>query len=600
MINKILKKAARHKCISGIIVLLLLAGGYYAYGALFSTSGETRYVLSAVQKGTLVNSISGSGQVSVSNQVDIKSKTSGDVVYVAVKDGQEIKQWGLIAQMDTADAARGVRDAETALQTAKLELEKLTAPVDALTLLQAENSLTQADESKQTAEDNLKKAYEDGFNATASAFLNLPDVMSGLNDMLFSTTLSGGGQWNIDYYMDAVKNYDVKALQYRDDAYTSYKKARVSYDKNFADYKSTSRFSDPSAVKSLINETYDSTKDIAEAVKSANNLIQFYKDKLIENNKRPATLSATHLSSLSSYTGTTNSILSSLLSIQGTIKDSEDGIVSAGRSIEEKQLSLDKIKNGPDELDIRADKIAIQQKEDALTTAKQTLADCFVRAPFDGIITKIGVEKGDQVSSGTVLATLITRQKFAEISLNEIDVAKVKVGEKATLTFDAVPDLSITGEVGEIDALGTVSQGVVTYNVKIVFDTQDDRIKSGMSVSAAVVTDVKTDVLLVPNSAVKSQGGGYYVEMLENVPASGSSNGAGIPSAVPPKRQIVEIGLSNDSTTEILSGLKEGDQIVTRTISASTATTQQGNSLFQMPGGNRNGGGTRSTGTTGR
>jgi HlyD family secretion protein len=593
MINKILKKASQHKCISGVVVLALLIGGYYAYGAFFSTSGETRYVLSAVQKGTLINSISGSGQVSVSNQVDIKPKTSGDIVYMAVKDGQEIKQWGLIAQVDTADAERGVRDAETALQTAKLELEKLIAPVDALTLLQAENSLTQANESKQNAEDNLKKAYEDGFNTTANAFLNLPDVMSGLNDMLFSTTLSGGGQWNIDFYMDAVKSYDVKALQYREDAYTSYKKARVSYDKNFADYKSTSRFSDPAAIKSLINETYDSTKDIAEAVKSANNLIQFYKDKLIENNKRPAALSATHLSSLSSYTGTTNSILSNLLSIQGTIKDSEDGIVSAARSIEEKQLSLQKIKDGPDELDIRAKNIAIQQKEDALTTAKQTLADCFVRAPFDGIITKISVERGDQVSSGTVLATLITRQKFAEISLNEIDVAKVKIDQKVTLAFDAVPDLSITGKVGEIDALGTVSQGVVTYNVKIVFDTQDNRVKSGMSVSASIVTDIKTDVLLIPNSAVKSAGGVYYVEMLENVPALGSSNSAGIPSAIPPKRQAVEIGSSNDSMTEIVNGLKEGDQIVIRTVSASATTTQQGGSLFQMPGGNRNGGGVR-------
>ena len=99
---------------------------------------------------------------------------------------------------------------------------------------------------------------------------------------------------------------------------------------------------------------------------------------------------------------------------------------------------------------------------------------------------------------------LITKQKIAEISLNEVDAAKVKVGQKVTLTFDAIDGLSITGEVSEIDALGTVSQGVVTYGVKIAFDTQDERVKSGMSVSAAIITDVKQNVLLVPNAAVKS------------------------------------------------------------------------------------------------
>ena len=94
-------------------------------------------------------------------------------------------------------------------------------------------------------------------------------------------------------------------------------------------------------------------------------------------------------------------------------------------------------------------------------------------------------------------------------------MAKVKVGQKVTLTFDAIEDLSITGEVAEIDTLGTVSQGVVNYAVKIVFDTQDERVKSGMSVSAAIITDVKQDVLLVPNAAVKSNDE-QYVEVLEN------------------------------------------------------------------------------------
>jgi len=301
----------------------------------------------------------------------------------------------------------------------------------------------------------------------------------------------------------------------------------------------------------------------------------------------PVSLSDTHLSSLSSYTNTTNSYLLSLLSSVSSISDYKDSIVSAERTIREKELSLVNTKDGPDDLDIRAKKITVQQKEDALTDAKQALADHYVRAPFDGVIAKVSVKKGDSISSGSAVATIVTKQETAEISLNEIDVAKIEVGQKATLLFDAVPDLTITGQVAEVEAVGTVSQGVVTYMVKIAFDTQDDRVKTAMSVSASIITEVKPDVILVPNSAVKTQGENKYVEVAKNVDSAeiASAGLTGIVLSNEPVAQIVQIGSANDEFTEITSGLKEGDFVISRTIQPSTvatATTQ--NSSFKIPG----------------
>ena len=210
------------------------------------------------------------------------------------------------------------------------------------------------------------------------------------------------------------------------------------------------------------------------------------------------------------------------------------------------------------------------QAENSLLDARQKLADYFIRAPFDGVIAVVNVEKGYSVSASTVVTTIITKQRTAKIAFNEVDVAKVKIGQKVTLTFDAIEGLSISGEVAEIDSIGTVSQGVVNYNVKIVFDTQDDRVKPGMSVSAAVITDVKQDVLLVPNSAVKSDGNGQYVEFLINNA---------------PQSQSVEAGLSNDTMTEIKSGIKEGDKIVIQTITVAIQTqTTQSSTGFRIPG----------------
>lgn len=632
MISKLFAQLIKRKFTAGVLLLLVAGSGYWGYAKIFNDDGAIRYATAQVQNGTLIVSISGNGQVSASNQVDVKPKASGEITAVYAKLGQEVGAGAILAAIDARDAERAVRDAETALETAKLESEKLLQPADAYSLMQAENSLIQAKDnlaklkitqardyqtaldSKQKAEDNVKKAYEDGFNAVSNAFLDLPGIMTGLHDMLIENTLGGRiGQRNIDYYANTVETYDVKVLQYKEDTGAAYQKARASYDKNFADYKSASRFSDGAIIESLIGETYDTTKDIAETIKNAQNLIQFYKDKLAERSLKPHALADTHLSNLGTYTGKTNSHLSNLLSVQRTLKDSREAGVNAARDLKEmeqnnplnlaaaertakeKEEALVALRAAPDDLDTRAKKIAIRQREDALATARQTLADHYVRAPFGGVITKVNAQKGDSASVGTTVATLITKQKIAEVSLSEIDVAKVKADQKVTLTFDAIGDLTITGQVAEIDAVGTVSQGVVTYTVKIAFDTHDDRVKTAMSVSAAIVTEAKPNALLVPNSAVKSQGGMSYVEIVDgddrNTALAANVSGAILKNS--PRRQNIEVGTASDEFTEIISGLNEGDLIVTRTIqpTAQTTQTQQQSGGLRIPGIGGGGGG---------
>src|SRR3989338_3336423 len=153
--------------------------------------------------------------------------------------------------------------------------------------------------------------------------------MVGLQDILFGTTLSSGSQSNLAYYSDSVKNYDVKALVYKDYASGAYDRARLSYDSNFQSYKSASRFSDEKTIEDLIDETYNNTKNVAEAIKSTNDLIQFYQDKLAERLLKPNSISNTHITNLATYTGKISGHLASLLSVRKSIQDSKDAIVSA-------------------------------------------------------------------------------------------------------------------------------------------------------------------------------------------------------------------------------------------------------------------------------
>lgn len=517
-----LSKILQHKLIAGIILLLIIAGGYFGYQWLFGSKSTTQYVTAQVEKGTLIVSITGSGQVSVSNQIDVKAKTSGDVVYVGVKNGQEVKSGTLLVQLDMRDAQKTVRDAEISLETAKLSLEKL-------------------ENSTQSEDDQLKKAYDDGLNESAKTHTDISPVLESLNGILFDTSITDNlgtahKENNIEYYVDIVDIYDSSLNTVPSRIKDSYNDAKTFYNQSFAEYKTVNRNSASSSIENVIKDTYTLTKKVSDIIKTATDVIQFFKDKSIQENwsfSQMATVDQ-HLSNLTQYATTVNSHLSNLFNVVQTITNNQ--------------------------IDVRSQKLTVEQKEDALLDAQEKLADYFICAPFDGVVANIDIKNGDSVSAGTAIATLITKQRIAEISLNEVDVAKIKIGQKATLIFDAVPDLNITGEVTEIDILGTVTQGVVTYNVKIVFDTQDERVKPGMSVSAAIVTDAKQDVLLVPNSAVKSNGNGQYVEILvNNLPQS----------------QSVETGLSNDTMTEILNGLQEGEQVITQTITANSTNTSQ-------------------------
>ncbi|MEK7628183.1 MAG: efflux RND transporter periplasmic adaptor subunit [Patescibacteria group bacterium] len=569
---KILAYARTHKVIVGLAFTVLCGGGYWAYSAYTTTAGETRFVLGTVKKGTIVASVSASGQVSASSQLDIKPKASGEIISIRVTSGQKVGPGTLIAVLDPTSAQKSVRDAESNLESAKLSLEKIKRPADTLSLIQSENSLAQATVA-------LGKAYDDGFNSVADSFLDLPTIMAGQEDILYGKSVNpSGSQNNLSAYTDMVDGRDLDVLVFRDDAVAKYKKARDEYDVVFLAYRAMTRNSSREAIESIIDKTYAMARTVADSVKSTHDFLGFVKDKIIEQNASvPSALTADQTEN-ASYIADANSSLTALLNLKETI-------ASAKYSITEKTESLAELKAGSDALDIKSAELTLKQRENSLLDAKHALADYYVYAPFAGTIATLSAKKYDTAGSGTAIATLITSQKIAELSLNEVDATKVSLGDKTTLSFDAIEDFTLTGEVAEIDAIGTVTQGVVSYKIKVRFDSQDERIKSGMTANAAIQIETRQDVLVVPSGAVKTQNGVSRVQVFN--PALVSEGGAqGVVSKTPPTDSEVVVGISDDSSVEIVSGLEEGQQIVTRTIStAATAAATTGSAAPRGGGG---------------
>jgi RND family efflux transporter MFP subunit len=570
ILNKIKKFAFRHKIISLVFIIILMAIGYYGFAKINNSDGQTRYILASVNKGMIAISVSGTGQVAPEEEKTIKAKTSGEITYLnpEVKPGAEIAKWTSIATIDTKSAKKAIQEAEESLESAQISLEKIIG----------ENELNPR--NKQDAEENLTKSYEDGYNTVSSAFLDLPSIMKDLNEILYGKTFSSY-QYNIDYYTYAVYAYNEKIMTYREKFEDSYKIARKSYDACFENYKKSDRYSEENVIDELITESYETSKDIAQAVKDAINLIQFYEDTLTHYSIPIDSKAETDISELSSNLSSANSNISSLFNTVSSIKDSKEALEDT-------------------DSDIRTARLTVTQRERTLQEAKDNLADCYIYATMGGVISEVNIKQGDDVSSGASAVTIITKSKIAEITLSEVDVANIKMGNKVTLTFDAIENLTITGEVIEVDSVGTASSGVVSYGIEIAFDTNEDNVKSGMSVGATIITNSKNDVLTVPTTAVKlNDDGTHYVQVLnKEYDLTNKTNSIkGVVSTTVPTTKIVEIGLSDDTNTEITGGLAEGDQVVLRV--SATSSTSSGSSKNNSTGNilNTGGGGPPSGGT---
>ena len=206
--------------------------------------------------------------------------------------------------------------------------------------------------------------------------------------------------------------------------------------------------------------------------------------------------------------------------------------------------------------------------------------DLVVTAPSAGVVWSLGIEAGDSVqargasstsgasgasltavtgttSSSSAPITIVSEDSLAlKLAVNEVDLPALEVGQRADVEVDALPDMQLTGRVLKIARTGTVSSGAVTFDVWLELDVIEDALKPGMSAAASIVSDVANDSVLVPNGAVESDDEGDYVLVL----AAGQTE---------PKRASVELGLADTASTQVLSGLSEGDRVVTGTIDTS-------------------------------
>lgn len=196
-------------------------------------------------------------------------------------------------------------------------------------------------------------------------------------------------------------------------------------------------------------------------------------------------------------------------------------------------------------------------------------------APDSGIIANIVVVQGMDITnslSERTSATIASIKKegtpIASLDINELDIINVEVGQRVTMKLSSAADKTFTGEVVGIDKIGTSSSGVSNYPVIIKFDEDSPKVLPNMGVEAEIIINELNDVVYVPNTAIKKSKGGNVVTIMKD----GT------------QQQItVKTGVVGSTNTEVVSGLKEGDEILLQTY-PTTGFTSENNSFGGSPG----------------
>jgi RND family efflux transporter MFP subunit len=228
----------------------------------------------------------------------------------------------------------------------------------------------------------------------------------------------------------------------------------------------------------------------------------------------------------------------------GTVAQAQAAVTSA-------QAALDRLLNGPTDIDLQMADLGLRQAELALEQARATLDKAVITAPFDAVVAAVNASVGELPPTQQAAFLLVDDSVlYLDLGVDETDVVDIAAGQPAELRFDALPDAEVTGVITQVAEAPVVAGQLVTYPVRVAIDASDAPVRLGMTSTATVVVQELADALIVPNRFIRldraSQQAYITIETDD-----------GRFTEIP-----VELGLRNQTESQIVSGVEEGQRLV--------------------------------------
>lgn len=562
-----------------------------------------------VVKDDIVISVEADGKVVAEDGVELSFSVSGDTLEVKevfVKEGQSIKKGDKIATVktetlelnvsqaysnyqsalasyndrvdgateeDKATALSDIEQAEISLEQSKISLEK--------TKISAANKIRAAEKTLEDREEDLEKnkdfltsedaqeAYDDLVESIKSVNIDLENILPKSDEII-----GVDNKFINDDFETALGAMDSNTLNY---AKSSYQKARSEKEKldslvislskysNFEDIDTASLQAD-TALDEMEDHLYY-MQELLKATITFSNLSQSKLDSFKSTINSNRTSINNKIASLSSREKAVEDIRDNLDNYLSDYEDAEQDladakveaeqdIANAGVSVRAKEIALENRQSSYDELiapltnsEMASARSSLTSASVSLQKAQNELSEATLLSPIDGEVVLLNYKVGDIIlkDDSNPMAQIINNDTlFVEVNIEEADISKVKVGQKAIATFDAIEDLELEGEISFISLTSkTSNNGIVTYQVRILFENVgDSEVREGMTAFVDFIAQEALDVLVVPVSAIRNVNGEPSAQL-----ESGDWTS-------------VVTGFTDGKMVEIISGLNEGDKIL--------------------------------------
>jgi len=543
------KARVRILSINLVLLLAVVGAGFWGYSVLHPKAAPVSTQTATVSRGDVMATVSATGKVISPSDVGLAPLVAGTLLKLNVKVGDHVMAGDILAQIDTTNLTTALTSASATLVNAKNAVAALVPTKTAAEQAQADLQLSQAQAAlalaKKNQSDNtaLTQANAATYQASVDA------AKKSLDDATANAALAAKTyQSNVDAALLTYNNY-----------VGLYGPAGITVafctSINTINANCTTLMADYSAWQ---NALASQTSSLLKDKQNLDNLTTAYNNALLSQKNNLAKDAVT----IAGYANT---------------------VQSAQNTIDNLNASTNVAMQPAKQAAVDSAQAQLANAQAAYDQAKRNLDGATIKAPVSGDVASISTAVGGNVPTTSAPATItanatgfivLTNVSSLEVtgSFSEADAAKIKAGQSATYTFDALSGTTATGKVLGIDLLPTTSGGVTSFNATFAIDGTVPGLKPGMTATPTVQVGVATGVINVTAQAVTTRGNRSTVNLVTKV--------AGKQVLTP---TTVVVGLKGDSTDEIQAGLKVGDIVALPSVVRTTSTN--GFAVGGVPGG---------------
>jgi HlyD family secretion protein len=499
ILNKLPNFLKKKWLIGTIIATVLIIGGFL----IFHQSTPT-YEFVTVKEGSITQSVSLTGNTTAAQSVSPGFGSSGTIAHAYSGLGKEVRSGQVLAELNMSDLIAQLHQVQAAYSVAKTTYEKLA------------NGATGPDvEVAQVALNNAKDAYARTVSQQKTLVANAKSQLlnSGLAAVPANSAYSGSSP-------TITGTYDSN----EEGTYTI-----STYSTGSGPYFSISGLENGGGQVS----------SLAVPLGTRGLFIQFPANFSSANSSWTVSLPNTQSSSYVTYKNAYDLAL----------ETQSQAIAAAQGAIDTAQAALNQKKAGARTEDLDIAKAQIDQARANIESVSAKIANARITAPISGTITLYDVKIGQLASLGAPLISIMAKSGYeVDAGVSETDIGKITLGNTVTMTLDAFPGEVFSGRVFYIAPSETNTSGVVSYQVKISFDKEDPRLKSGLTANIEIDTLHKDNILVLPQYAILENDNGTFVEILS-------------------QNKVVEkpvtLGISDqEGNVEIISGVALGEEVL--------------------------------------